>query len=325
MFGAAKRAEAANASWALVAIYEKQDSPDAAIRQLRAYLAKYAASDPAREVTAYAKLGEALWQKACPVKLVDGSCVKVEREMSLLHHASTKQCGDATKVKLTVVPRDESTVRAAMSAFASAMASYKDGMDRGALYHYALAKLGVTERAYEKYLALAIPGNLDFTPARAAQSRKRFETWLESKRAVAVNLSKAYADVAALKDGATSIAAASRLGQVFESFSGQLFRAEIPASLRTGPYAAEASQAYCDAVTEAADPLEADATRAFEVCLGTSTRLGWFSESSRVCERELGQLDPSKWPTASELRKNPEAIAPIVAVEGAPQGVAGNL
>ncbi len=316
MFGTAKRAEAANASWALVAIYEKQDSPDAAIRQLRAYLAQYAASDGAREVTAYAKLGDALWRKACPVKLVDGSCVKVEREMSLLKHANTKQCGDATKVKLTVVPRDESLVRQAMTAFNSAIATYKDTMDRGALYYVALAKLGITEREYEKYLALAIPANLDFTPARAAQSRKRFDAWLAAKSAVAAGLAKSYQDVAALKDGATSIAAAARTGQVFESFSGQLFRAEIPASLRTGPYAAEASQAYCDAVTEAADPLEATALRMFETCLGTSTRLGWFSESSRVCERELGQLDSSKWPTASELRHTPDAIALIIADEG---------
>ncbi len=317
MFGTARRAEAANASWSLVAIYEKEESPDAAIRQIRAYLASYAATDPAREVMAFAKLGQALWQKACPVKLVDGSCVKVEREVSLLHHVNAKQCGDPTKVKLTVVPRDEATVRAAATAWNSAIATYKDGMERGAVYYVALAKLGLTEREFERYMAMAIPSNLDFTPARAAASRKRFDTWLAAKRNVALSLVKGYSDVASLKDGATSIASASRLGQVFESFSGQLFRAEIPASIRTGPYAAEASQNYCDAVTEAADPLEATAIKYYELCLGTSTRLGWFSESSHVCERELGSLDSSHWPTAIELRRAPEMIAAITATEGA--------
>ena len=337
-FGAQKPAEAATAFWSLGAIYEKQGDLDAQIRHHRAYLATYRASDATREVRAYAELGQALWQKACPVKTVDGSCVKVQRELSLRiahHRADATHCGDATKVVVTVVPRDESTVRAAMAAFTSAIAASHGGqaprtggaeqseaarrsIDRGELYYTALAKLGLAERDYERYLALPLPTGLDFTAARAAQSRKRFDTWLLSKRDVALGLKHAYEAVVKLGDGATAIAAASRLGQVYESFSGQLFRAEIPANLRTGPYAEEASQNYCDAVTEAAEPLETEAKTAYQLCLQTSTRLGWFSEASRVCERELGQLDPNQWPTASELRPAPEQISRIAAIESAP-------
>ena len=319
-FGAKKPAEAATAFWSLGAIYEKQNDLDAQIRHLRAYLASYRASDANREVMAYAKLGQALWQKACPVKTVDGSCVKVERETQLrIAHlrADPTHCGDATKVKLTVVPRDEGEVRAAMAAFSSAIAA-SHGNDRGALYYTALARLGLAERDYEHYLALPLPTGLDFTAARAAQSHKRFDAWLIGKRDVALALKHAYEAIVKLGDGATAIASASRLGQVYESFSGQLFRAEIPVNLRTGPYAEEATQTYCDAVTEAAEPLEVEAKTAYQLCLQTSTRLGWFSEASRVCERELGQLDPNQWPTASELRPAPEQIARIVDVERVP-------
>jgi len=86
----------------------------------------------------------------------------------------------------------------------------------------------------------------------------------------------------------------------------------------SGPYAAEATEAYCDAVTAAAEPLELEAKQAFEGCLVTSTRLGWFSDATRVCERELGQLDPSKWPTAAEVHGAPDRIALITTTEGAP-------
>ena len=53
------------------------------------------------------------------------------------------------------------------------------------------------------------------------------------------------------------------------------------------------------------------------MCLGKSTELGWFSDWSRLCERELGQINPNEYPTAAELRAKPEQVAPIIAVEPA--------
>ena len=304
--------EAATAFWSLAAIYEKRDL-DAQIRHLKTYLGRYRTTDAVREIAAYTKLGQALWAKACPVALVDGTCAKVEREVSLRHQAN--RCGDPTKVKLTVVARDRRLVDEATAAFTAALGV--PSQDRAATYYHAAARLGLAERDYEAYLGLAIPANLDFRPQFAARAHARFDSWLLGKRDVAVKLRDQYAAVAAFNDGATAIAAASRLGQVFESFSGQLFRAEVPAVLRTGPYAEEATQAYCDAVTAAADPLEVEAKKAFDGCLTTATRLGWFSEASKVCERELGQLDPAKWPTASEVHAPADQIALITATEGA--------
>jgi hypothetical protein len=34
-----------------------------------------------------------------------------------------------------------------------------------------------------------------------------------------------------------------------------------------------------------------------------------------MCERELGQINPNEYPTASELRAKPEQVSPIIAVE----------
>jgi hypothetical protein len=71
-------------------------------------------------------------------------------------------------------------------------------------------------------------------------------------------------------------------------------------------------------MTEVAEPLEARSLEAYGVCLSKSTELGWFSDWSKLCERELGQIKPEEYPTASELRGDPNAVAPVTDVEAPP-------
>jgi hypothetical protein len=73
--------------------------------------------------------------------------------------------------------------------------------------------------------------------------------------------------------------------------------------------------AYCDALTTAAEPLAEQSLKAYGVCLSKSTELGWFSEWSKLCERELGQIKPEEFPTASEIRGESNLNAPVVASE----------
>jgi hypothetical protein len=109
------------------------------------------------------------------------------------------------------------------------------------------------------------------------------------------------------------------LGQITQGFAGQLFRAEIPADQRTGPYAEDTSQAYCDQLTTLAEPLEADAIKSYQGCLATATKLGWFSEYSQLCERELGQIEPEKFPAIAELRRSSDQYGLIHDTEGMPK------
>ncbi|MEO8700482.1 MAG: tetratricopeptide repeat protein [Kofleriaceae bacterium] len=335
MFGKVKPAEAATAYFSMASIYEKQGDLDKLAAHLRSYLDLYGATGGTdRRIIASAKLGQALWQAACPVPTVDGACMKIARVASISSRklrvrtdAIPKRCGDEDKAEVTMVPRDPRRVTQAMAAFAAAIKDYETskpttGDVRGALYHYALARFGKLERDYEAYLALPIPANLDFDARKvaiAAQSRKRFTTWFDAKFARGTEMRKAYESVIELKDGAVSISAAARLGAIMQNFSVQLFRAEIPANVRSGPYAEEASQSYCDELTAAAEPLQKAAENSYEGCLATSTKLGWFSEWSRACERELGQLMPGRYPKAFEVRRSPDAYALIVDTEGAPK------
>ena len=234
---------------------------------------------------------------------------------------------------MTVVPRDTRKLRDAMAAFGAAEREFgrkggKTGGDEGgARYYYAVAKFAEADVEFEKFLDIKFPANLNFgdgSPGQKAlkdKAQKRFSEWLEGKTKSSVTVAAKYAKVLEIKDAANSIAAAARLGQISQDFSDQLFTAEIPKDVRAPQIidgydvAQDKVDAYCDALNSAAEPLAARSLEAFGTCLSKSTELGWFSDWSKLCERELGQIKPEEFPTASEVRGSSNAVAPVIAVE----------
>ncbi|MBA3457014.1 MAG: hypothetical protein H0T42_28255, partial [Deltaproteobacteria bacterium] len=337
-FGAKKPKEAANAAFSLTSVYEKGPDPDEVIKYLRGYIRTYGAKGgDDRLVIAHAKIGQILWTQSCPVKQVDGSCVKIVRERAINtkkkkggKRAKTNdqplQCGADSKIKLTVVKRDERKLKEAMQAYAAAAKAFEKvsgktgGDEGGARYYYGLAKVADADKDFEAYLSLGFPQNLNFDPdpkkkAIKEKSLKRFNDWVEEKKKVGGSATKKYEGVLGIKDAANSITAAARLGQISQNFSDALFTAQIPQDVRTGEFADEKVEAFCDAMTTVAEPLEAASLNAYGVCLSKSTELGWFSDWSKMCERELGQIKPEDYPTAAELRGQPTLLAPVIAVE----------
>jgi tetratricopeptide (TPR) repeat protein len=336
-FGTKKPQEAANAMFSMTGIYEKQGDGDGVIKHLRDYLHQFNERGGAdRVVIAYAKIGQVLWRQSCPVKEIDGSCVKIirERAISTKKPKKTKkgaaeqptQCGPESKIKLTVVKRDERKLKEALAAFSAAAKEFEKrqgktgGDEAGARYYYGIAKIAEADKEFEAYLDLRFPFGLNFDPAPehkaiAAKSRKRFDEWVNQKKKIGGAATAKYEAVLAIKDPANSITAAARLGQISQNFSDALFTAEIPKDVRTGEFADEKVEAFCDRMTEVAEPLETRSLEAYGVCLAKSTELGWFSEWSRMCERELGQIKPEEYPTASELRGEPNEVAPVIDVE----------
>jgi len=336
-FGVKKPQEAANAMFSMGSIYEKQGDGDAVIKHFREYIHQFNDRGGAdRLVIAHAKIGQVLWRQSCPVKEVDGSCVKIVRERAISSKKPKKtkkgtaeqptQCGPESKIKLTVVKRDERKLKEALAAFAAAAKEFdkrggKTGGDEaGARYYYGIAKIAEADKDFEAYLDLRFPFGLNFDPAPehkaiAAKSRKRFDEWVTQKQKIGGVATTKYTAVLAIKDPANSITAAARIGQISQNFSDALFTAEIPKDVRTGEFADEKVEAFCDRMTEVAEPLETRSLEAYGVCLGKSTELGWFSDWSKLCERELGQIKPEEYPTASELRGEPNGVAPVTDVE----------
>ncbi|MEO6776393.1 MAG: tetratricopeptide repeat protein [Kofleriaceae bacterium] len=348
-FGPKNKADAANASFSLTSIYEKGTTPadkDAVVKHLREYLREFGSVSPDKSIIANVKIGRILFEQSCPVKQIDGSCVKITRERAIAKEAKRStskkkkevyvapmQCGPDTHIKLTVVKRDDRKLREAMSAFSAAEKDFErksgkvGGDEGGARYYYGLAKFAEADVEFEKYLDIHFPANLNFGDglpehkAVAAKAQKRFNDWLQGKTKASVAAATKYAKVLEIKDAANSIAAAARIGQISQDFSDQLFTAEIPKEVRATQMiegydlAQDKVDAYCDALTTAAEPLAQKSLEAFSACLSKSTELGWFSDWSKLCERELGQIKPEEFPTASELRGDSDQVAPVIAVE----------
>jgi tetratricopeptide (TPR) repeat protein len=338
MFSPKRPKEAANAMFSLTGIYEKQGDGDVVIKHLRDYLRQFGEKGGAdRVVVAYSKIGQILWHQSCPVKEIDGACIKVVRERAISTKKQKKtskkgvaeqplQCGPESKIKLTVVKRDERKLKEALQAFTAAAREFEKrqgktgGDEAAARYYYGVAKVAEADKDFEAYLEIRFPVGLNFDPAPehkaiAAKSLKRFNEWFAHKDKLGGSARTKYNTVLAIKDPANSITAAARIGQIAQNFSDALFTAEIPNNVRTGEFADEKVEAFCDALTEKAEPLESTSLEAYGICLAKSTELGWFSDWSRLCERELGQIKPEEYPTAAELRDDPDQVAPITEVE----------
>ncbi len=335
-FGTGKKGapDGAAAYFSLASIYEKRGDLDVVVDHYRKYLKKHASAGGSDKiVVAYARIGQILWQQSCPVKTVDGSCIKVARERAV-GKASKKrkkgdtrtQCGPETKIKLTVVTRDEKKAKEALKAFGQAVAEFDrkggkfpGGDERTARYWYALSKFYAAEVDYEKFLSIKFPEKLNFDPAKKAEaekSLKRFDAWFKEKETVGGKAAGQYGKlIFEIKEPQNAIAGAARIGQVSQNFSDALYTAEIPENIRKYE---EAVDIYCETLEAKAEPLEATSLDAFSACLKTSTDFGWFSSWSRLCERELGQIKPEDFPTASELRSEPGAgEVPVSDVEPA--------
>jgi len=345
--GKSKVQDAANASFSLTSIYEKQGDKDKIVSHLRKYIKDYGSTGADRVVIAYAKIGQILWDQSCKVKQINGACIKVTRERAVRSAKGKKgkkgKKGQVAKLfcnstdenptvpstpRITVVERDEKLVKDANTAFKGAIATYEKatkggkaiGGDEGnARYYYAHARLVQADQKFETYLSYRFPTNLDFNPANETQmkkSLKRFDEWFKNKFDSAEAAIKAYAPLfeKPIVDITTAIAATARIGQVAQNFTSALYAAEVPEEQRKDE---ELWYGYCDTLAEKAEPLEAESIKKFSACLAVSTELGWFNEWSKLCEYELGQINPADFPTASEIRATPDELAPITVIEDA--------
>jgi hypothetical protein len=291
-FGRKRPAEAAQAHLALLPAMERK-GPDAAIAHLREHLRQFARVDNQLAIAIHARLGELLWQKACPVKGGDGLCVKAERR------PATRMCGPAATARMVTVPRDARLAREATSAFRAArtLAERNQTREPAAVYYAARAQLALADAELERYLAVQFPAGLDFDPKRErprTTSLKRFDQYVVEKSRLGKTARDSYEGVLMLKDGTGAIAAAARLGQLSQAFARQLMTAEIPRDVQRQPFAAEKIDAFCDQMAAVASPLAAQASTSFDVCAAKASELGVFDDFTRLCHRERELIDPSQ-------------------------------
>lgn len=338
-----EREKAASAMFSIAAIYEKNGQQDKVVSHLKRYLREWGRKGGRyRELWAHAKIGEILWQQSCPGEAVHGACIRVRRERATLRRNKRRrgsklatQCGPESKLEVRVVERDRRKLRDAQRHFRAAVKLWRSGKvlksikgDEGkrrvaeaqTTYWYAAARFYLLGQDYEEYLALEFPKGLHFDPKKPRQkkkSMKRFNKWATDKAKKLASLRDRYREIVDITGAPPwQIAAAARIGQMFQTYAGALYTAEVPKYVRTGKFAEDKWFAYCDVLTSKAAPLEKNSIAAFGFCLERSTQLSWFNDWSQMCERELGQIRPQDFPTAHEIYSEPVRVAPILDVQG---------
>jgi TolA-binding protein len=298
-----------------------------------------------RQVEAHFRLGELAWKASCARAAEDGACLHVERVSSsrstqIVYRARRRlgrdrrtQCGPITKSRIVVLDRNRAQAAAAAEQFHAAIKLWAAGdaanpiagrdaeARRAAAAHAAAgAAFYLAEDDYEALLRLAFPRGLDFslpaprdsprrraaTARKLADSQKRLTAYLGEKARLLEKARAEYLDVFRLRQAHWTIAAAARIGELHQDFAGQLYTAEIPGDLPdTDAWGNHPRELYCAELEDRAGKIEDQAVGAFESCLTAATRESWYNEWSRLCERELNQLEPVQFPLSSEIK--PEA------------------
>jgi tetratricopeptide (TPR) repeat protein len=335
--------EAANAIYSIGDIYEKNHETDKMVTHLENYIRQWSDKGGVdREIVAHVRAGEALWKESCPVKGEKGSCIAVTRERALRdassgkqgkHHkaATQTQCGDVSKNKINVYERKPQLVAEAQRHFNTAIDLWKrtgpakitgkDDNDKTyrtaeTIRWVAAANFYLGEQKYEQFLGLRFPTGLNFDPGKPAkqkESLKKFKEWKDNKDKLAAEVNQRYSGVVqvATSGGLNinaaqwAIASAARMGQVLQNYSDALFTAEIPKDVQAYQ---DAVDAYCDELTNLADPLEKKSIEAFSFCLDSSNKLNWYNDWTQLCEGELAQIRPQDFPAAGEIRTSPSYV-----------------
>lgn len=251
------------------------------------------------------------------------------------------QCGPPTKSKITVLDRDKNRVKEAQKHFDDAIRIFakgsalthvtgKDVDARKALaaYDAAGAVFYKAEQLYEDFLRIKFPEGLDFskpssydskkkqdaTKKKLEESTKKFMSYIGDKGKSLDKARNAYLDALTFKQANWAIAAAARVGQVYQDFAGQLYTATIPSDLKEqDEWGNRPRDLYCDALEDQAEPVEGKAVDGFEKCLKAAMEFSWYNEWSRLCERELNQMKPAEYPLASEIKPEPGYTATVMA------------
>lgn len=346
-------------------IYESQHDNAKLMKHFQDYLKQWGSKGGVdHQVIAHVKIADILWNQSCPLPDggVNGACIEVKRERAggaarvaekqakaqkgkkrgkTKHANLPATCGPETKSKIIVHDRKPGPLKEALTHYAEALKLFRGGAADKSVpgkneqernertismnYYASAARFRQGDVEYEKFLKLAIPDKLDFTPPQPDQSpakqkaakkkmeesQKKFLAWFQNKGKQIDAAQKVYQSVIQMKQAHWVIAAAARIGQLYQDFSGQLYTAQVP---KAGPAPAGYPQdefemyfhdAYCDAMVDKAEPLETKAIGALSVCLNKSTDLSFYDEWSRLCEAELNQLKPVEYPIASEIRAEP--------------------
>jgi TolA-binding protein len=343
MFRRKDPARAAEIFWSKHAILDEDEARlDHAREYIATYGTKGGVD---RLVVAHAVAGQIAWRRSCGRELLHDTCVTMKRrratagddtrrraqELRRRMSGIPNRCGSDERAVITIHPRDPKLAEAAQQHFEQIVKLARQDVgvpsdDTARLEAFrnafGMALVYRADRKYEDYLSLEMPTELDFgtehmwkkgtgvprlereyeaAMKRRADTVARFEGFHRRKMALAHELLEAYGDVKRSSSPHWMLAAAARNAMVAQNYADQLYRAPVPAAIKTQ----EMYEDYCDELGLKAEEPEKLATESFRYCLERSTAFRYWNEFSRLCEEEMQQRDPDKYPATNEIFGQP--------------------
>jgi len=283
--------ETAQVHFSIGSIYERTEQRDHTIRYYRHFLRDFSrTASPHQIIQANTAVGRAMWQQDDQ----GGAAASFRAAAQAWRGAAQRILG------MEDVSQEERVawVRQAVDATAEA------------LFYLA-------EYKFQEAQAIRFPeyrGGRSLTRVNA-WSQGEFTQWVQRKFAAigaAITEYNKIATVTVTIEGTGNIdsppwqiAAASRIGEMFDRFVQAFREAPIPAEIEADE---ELYGIYTEALDGASEPYLREAIDKYRFCLTTATNVRWFNQWSRACETNLNRLNPREYPMSSELRGPPDYI-----------------
>jgi len=243
--------------------------------------------DPEAQARLHIQNGSSAWTASCP-DAVSGLCIaRTERTAAPRTTCASYQLESVTS-NIVPVARVAADAATAVEHFEAAIAL------AGASSITAAARLALIDRDFEQAFAHPFPTGLNFEgdPQGAAQ---QFDAWLTGTVARLASINTAYVALAAdqqlyAADPTYRFAVAYRIGALAQWLADQLFGGPVPNSFQGDE---DLYFAYCDALFDQAEPLEAKALATFQACVTDAAAAGVTGIWPAQCQHELEALDPT--------------------------------
>jgi hypothetical protein len=249
-----------------------------------------------RQIEAMARVAEYEWRHACKAPDATGACFTI---------VSVGSSCKKSVWRFVAQRREPERAARAQSLFAAVARLYDDGkvLDRivakddaerearrarvRAAYALALVRRG--DAQLESLLGEPAP-KVVLEPAATNSTRAMVE-WLQKRQQGTQIAQTLYQQTLQAHDLRWIVVAAGRIGQLYQSFAAEL-KSSDPAGPKTNDYIRDA---YCSQIEGYAEPIEAKAIEAFNVCLNKAQEFHVPDELSAPCTRGIEQLTTKGW------------------------------
>jgi hypothetical protein len=244
-------------------------------------------ADDATSAGAELARAEAAWKAACPDGAID--CHKRERVTSARH------CGGAFwRVHNRRRSGDAARAQKALAAALERLDKLPESERPAAADARQRAQFLLAEPRLDALLVLIYPVGLRFDDKNKSRSMKAMQDFIRKVEHTGADARAAYRKVA---DDPTApaelqLAGRARIAQLLERAAELFEQAAVPADLRTGEFATEATEAFCDAMDEHAAPIRAQAAQAYAACAALADSTAATGHWADVCRAGTARVPP---------------------------------